>query len=68
MPEKAEGAGQPELDVPAVLSVLQAHRVEYLLVGGLAAQVYGATRQTQDFDCLVRRGRENLERLGAANA
>jgi hypothetical protein len=66
VPGKPEEAAEPELDVPAVLSALQRHGVEYLLVGGLAAQVYGATRPTQDFDCLVRRGRDNLDRLGAA--
>jgi hypothetical protein len=66
VPGKPEDAGQPELDVPAVLSALQRHGVEYLLVGGLAAQVYGATRPTQDFDCLVRRGRDNLDRLSEA--
>ena len=30
------------------------------------AQAYGATRPTQDFDCLVRRDKENFERLSAA--
>jgi hypothetical protein len=62
VPGKPEESPQPELDVPAVLSALQRHGVEYLLVGGLAARVYGATRPTQGFDCLVRRGTDNLDR------
>ncbi len=66
VPGDPEEAGQPGLDISAVLSALQRHGVEYLLVGGLAAQVHGATRPTQDFDCLVRRGKDNLERLSEA--
>jgi hypothetical protein len=36
------------------------------VVGGVAAQVYGATRITKDFDCLSRRAEGNLSRLAAA--
>jgi len=35
-------------------------------VGGVAAGAYGATRLTSDFDCVVRRAAENLDRLAAA--
>jgi len=35
-------------------------------VGGVAAGAYGATRLTADFDCVVRRAAENLDRLAAA--
>jgi hypothetical protein len=42
------------------------HDVEFLLVGGVATQAYGATRPTKDFDCLIRRAGENLEHLAAA--
>jgi hypothetical protein len=35
-------------------------------VGGVAAGAYGATRLTADFDCVVRRAAENLDRLSAA--
>jgi hypothetical protein len=40
--------------------------VEYLVVGGLAAQGYGATWVTKDLDCVVRQQRENLDRLANA--
>jgi hypothetical protein len=40
--------------------------VEYLLLGGGAANAYGATRPTQDFDCLPERSPSNLERLAQA--
>jgi hypothetical protein len=36
------------------------------LVGGVAATAYGAERETEDADCVVRRERVNLERLAAA--
>ena len=35
-------------------------------MGGVAASAYGATRPTTDFDCVVRRAAENLDRLAAA--
>lgn len=46
--------------------MLHRHEVEYVIVGGVAARVYGATRETGDLDCLVRRARGNLTRLAAA--
>lgn len=35
-------------------------------MGGLAAISYGATRLTDDADCVVRRERANLDRLATA--
>lgn len=46
--------------------MLDKHGVEYLIVGGVAARAYGASRETKDIDCLVRRTRANLDRLAAA--
>lgn len=43
-----------------------AHDVDYLLVGGVAAQADGAARATIDFDCLARHQPESLARLCAA--
>jgi hypothetical protein len=40
--------------------------VEFLLVGGVAAQAWGAVRPTNDLDLCVRWTPENLDRVGAA--
>jgi hypothetical protein len=54
------------LDVDRILSVLDRHGVEYVLVGGLAAVAHGSTLPTEDIDITPRRGRANLDRLAAA--
>lgn len=56
----------PPLDLRRVLDVLARHQVDYILVGGVAANAYGAARPTLDFDCLPRRDAANLSRVGAA--
>jgi predicted nucleotidyltransferase len=38
-------------------------RVQFVLIGGLAAQAHGSTSITRDLDICVERSRENLERL-----
>ncbi len=48
------------------MEVLARHRVEYVLVGGVAARLHGATRPTKDFDLCPRYTRDNLSRLVAA--
>ena len=40
--------------------------VEFILVGGTAANVHGSARLTQDVDIVYRRNRENVARLVAA--
>ena len=55
-----------DLSPQRLVGALERHGVDYLIVGGVAARAYGATRETTDFDCLVRRAKENLERLAAA--
>ncbi len=40
--------------------------VEFILVGGTAANVHGSARLTQDVDILYRRSRENVARLAVA--
>jgi hypothetical protein len=42
------------------------HGVEYLIVGGVGAQLHGATRPTSDFDSLPKTSEENLDRLARA--
>src|SRR6266540_2614359 len=59
-------AEPPPLDIARVIAVLDRHGVEYILVGGAAAQAHGAQRLTKDVDCLAQRGAENLERLAGA--
>ena len=46
--------------------MLDRYGVEYMVVGGVAARAHGATRGTQDLDCLVHRTRANLENLAEA--
>jgi hypothetical protein len=45
---------------------LAAHRVEYILVGGVALGVHGLLRATEDIDLFVRPTEENIVRLQAA--
>lgn len=56
----------PPLDRIALLDALNRHRVRFVLVGGLAAQAYGASRATQDADICPEWSPENLGRLAAA--
>lgn len=57
------GARPP--DVGRLVEVFERHGVEYLLVGGVAATGYGASRTTTDADAVVRRSAENLDAVGA---
>jgi hypothetical protein len=62
----SEPSNDPGLDVLRIMRVLNDHGVEYLLVGGAAAVIHGAERQTQDFECVAQTGQENLQRLALA--
>ena len=46
-----------------ILEVLNQHRVEYIVVGGVAAVIHGAPTTTFDLDTLVRLNEDNAERL-----
>lgn len=46
----AEVADGPLLDRVRIIECLDEHEVEYLIVGGIGAQLHGATRPTADFD------------------
>jgi hypothetical protein len=48
------------------LRVLERHEVSYVLIGGLAAVLYGSPTYTNDADICPDRARTNLERLTAA--
>jgi hypothetical protein len=60
----AEGA--PALDRAALLAAFAKHDAKFVLVGGVASQVYGATRVTKDLDICPDWSSENLERVAAA--
>ncbi len=49
-----------------LLRALARERVEYVLVGGVALNVHGVTRNTDDVDLFVRPTDENIERLRSA--
>lgn len=49
-----------------VLRAFEQARVEYILVGGVAVNLHGIVRATEDIDLFVRPEAENVERLKAA--
>lgn len=58
---------QPEpLDPQRILEELTRHKVDYVLVGGLAAQTHGNTRMTNDIDLIPAPDPQNLDRLADA--
>jgi hypothetical protein len=62
---RVPGAEEP-LDAECILRVLSEHAVDYVLVGGLAAQAHGNVRTTFDVDLLPRPEPSNLSRLADA--
>lgn len=50
-------------DFAKLLKALSESRVEYLIVGGLAATIHGSARLTQDVDVVYARSETNLDRL-----
>lgn len=53
-------------DGPAIVEVLERHRVVYVLIGGFAAVAQGSPIPTRDVDITPMRERDNLARLSAA--
>ena len=51
-----------------LLGVLERAKVEFILVGGVAAAAHGSPRTTQDIDIVYSRKPDNLERLAQALA
>jgi predicted nucleotidyltransferase len=63
-PVKSSGdASENVADFRGLLEALAAERVEYVLIGGVAASIHGSARVTQDLDIVYARTPENLERL-----
>lgn len=54
------------LDAQRILEELAEHEVEFVLVGGMAAQTHGNTRMTNVVDVIPAPDRRNLERLAEA--
>lgn len=46
-----------------VFASLQNHKVKYVVIGGIAAVMYGVPRTTLDLDILIEATRENAQRL-----
>jgi len=53
-------------DPVAALRILAAHRVDFVLIGGVAARLWGSPTVTRDIDICHAREPANLERLAAA--
>ncbi len=60
------GPELPELHSAKLLLALLERKVQFVVVGGIGAQLHGATRTTKDLDVCVAWSRENFERLVAA--
>lgn len=56
----------PELKAGQILSVLERHGVQFVLIGGLAAIVHGSPFPTEDLDLTPEASSENLSRLSDA--
>jgi hypothetical protein len=53
-------------DVERIFAALDEHRVDYVVVGGIAVQVHGHVRMTNDLDLIPSPTPTNLKRLAEA--
>jgi hypothetical protein len=65
-PSPVGDANRSQPDLAALFGVLAHNAVEFVVVGGVAATVHGATRATTDLDVCPQWTTENLERLAHA--
>jgi len=49
-----------------ILAVLENHSVQYVVIGGLAAEIHGSPYITRDVDVTPARNRDNFTKLAAA--
>jgi hypothetical protein len=56
----------PRLEAGLILKILLDANVEFVLIGGLAAQVHGSPSLTRDVDVCFNLDRDNLDRLAKA--
>ena len=61
-----ESKGSAVFNLGRLLSVLSAHEVEFIVVGGVAATLQGAPVLTQDMDIVYRIEESNIVRVKAA--
>jgi hypothetical protein len=54
------------IDFQRLISVLVKAKVEFVIVGGVAATVHGSARLTADLDIVYARSQENIRRMVAA--
>jgi hypothetical protein len=54
------------LDAEQIFAALDAHRVEYVVIGGIAVQIHGHVRMTNDIDLIPSPVPQNLQRLADA--
>jgi hypothetical protein len=59
-------SGWPDFNPRAILQVLTARGIDFVVVGGYAAVAHGSPRITQDLDICYATDKANLEALGAA--
>lgn len=53
-------------DIPSLVRELSTHKVEFIIVGGVAAALHGAARATYDLDIVYARAESNIARLVSA--
>lgn len=56
----------PVLRPQAILRLLEEHGVKYVVIGGIAARIWGSPRNTDDLDICAAQTRANKKRLAAA--
>jgi transcriptional regulator with XRE-family HTH domain len=59
-------SAQPLFDPGRMVSILARQRVDYVVMGGLAARLHGSPFTTSDMDICYTRAGDNVERLAAA--
>jgi len=54
------------LDIARELRLLAEHKIDFVIIGGIAARAHGSSHETNDLDVCYARDRENLNRLAEA--
>src|SRR5439155_8167484 len=54
------------LDIERELTLLAEHKIDFVIIGGIAARAHGSSHETNDLDVCYARDRENLNRLAAS--